>query len=171
MTPAADASMAARRPAPPAPMTRTSCCVRVVIRPSENPPVVPDTHGTKADVQVRKAHDEQAAPRPDHVSPIEAAHAVVGTVRRTAMSTADRDIRPTRCRIEWQPNVYPLSRKTLRARTMVPTPMPNAPARRRIREPHRLPDVDRQDEQKTHAMYRSSGGRSAGSAGTSSRPR
>src|SRR5262245_48550091 len=34
---------------------------------------------------------------------------------------------PTRCRNEWQPNVYPPSRITLITSTNDPTPMPNEP--------------------------------------------
>src|SRR5262249_24698847 len=70
-TPAADASMAARRPAPPAPITITSCsCVSKSMMNhmrSNNPQVAPDAHGTKANVQVGEADHEQGNPGPFHV--------------------------------------------------------------------------------------------------------
>src|SRR5438270_12796300 len=64
-TPAFDASIAARNPAPPAPMTMTSCsCVSNLSAMSENPEVVDRAHGDHADVEVG-AHDaEEAAPSP-----------------------------------------------------------------------------------------------------------
>src|SRR5205814_3366180 len=105
-TPAADASMAALRPAPPAPMTSTSCsCVwysgiivfsrgplaplfaaslagtpspRAARGSSEDPEVRPHAHRAQPDVEIRKTDAEQAGPGPDHVPAIEAADAVVG---------------------------------------------------------------------------------------------
>src|SRR4051812_38903578 len=70
-TPAADASMAARRPAPPAPITRTSCSCVVYSAISEDPQIIPDTHGAHADVHVRKADAEQRSPGPLHVAFVE----------------------------------------------------------------------------------------------------
>src|SRR5919201_5945302 len=58
-TPWAAASMAARSPAPPAPMTRTSCScvsysdVAIVVLSSEDDPQIADhAHGDQADVEV-----------------------------------------------------------------------------------------------------------------------
>src|SRR5262245_50689924 len=88
--PFADASIAARRPAPPAPITNTSCSIvwisliarrlprSVRWRSSDNPPVVPDPHRAHADVDVREGHADETHPRPLHVPPVEAARAVVG---------------------------------------------------------------------------------------------
>src|SRR5688572_8891338 len=88
LTPRAEASIAARRPAPPAPITRTSvsitgnCIVGVSRRPglqarrrvSENPEIRPDPHGQHPDIQVREADPDQTGPRPLHVPPVQAAH-------------------------------------------------------------------------------------------------
>src|ERR1041385_1976471 len=72
--PDADASMAARNPAPPAPITMMSCsCVSYFSSKaiSENPHVAPDSHRTKPDVKIGEADSEQADPRPFHVSEIQ----------------------------------------------------------------------------------------------------
>src|SRR5687768_322352 len=92
-TPAAEASMAALRPAPPAPMTSTSCScvwysifnrggppprspplrVREPRHPaplrgsSEDPEVRPHAHRTQPDVEIRKTDADQAGPCPGHV--------------------------------------------------------------------------------------------------------
>src|SRR5438067_3009332 len=77
LTPFAAASMAARKPAPPAPMTRTSyeCCSIGML---QEPDVVPDAHRAQADIHVGECNGEQADERPVHVPAIEAARAVVG---------------------------------------------------------------------------------------------
>src|SRR6476646_4423008 len=54
-SPGAAASIAARSPAPPAPMTRTSDSVVSYVGTLENPPVVPDAHRAHAHVQVGEA--------------------------------------------------------------------------------------------------------------------
>ncbi len=55
-TPAAEASIAARSPAPPAPTTSTSF-VRLILGHLEDSPVVPDSHGAQAHIQVGEAHE------------------------------------------------------------------------------------------------------------------
>src|SRR5262245_22391199 len=92
--PIADASMAARRPAPPAPMTSTSCswvsidsmgsprrCARLrlvegqveeVLEGHEHR-VADHAHRAHAHVEVGEAHREQADPRPAHVVLVEPA--------------------------------------------------------------------------------------------------
>src|ERR1700752_3216412 len=69
-TPWAAASMAARRPAPPAPITRTSCsCVSysdlamAVVSLEDLVEVADDAHRDEPDVEVRQAHAEQRQPR------------------------------------------------------------------------------------------------------------
>src|SRR5665213_687729 len=83
--PCAAASIAARKPAPPAPMTSTSCSIvwysMVIGRssgraPLENPPVVPDTHRAHPDVQVGERDPDEAHPRPLHMPAVETARAV-----------------------------------------------------------------------------------------------
>src|SRR5216110_672172 len=66
-TPAADASMAARSPAPPAPITRTSCSWVSYSAMSEDPQVGNDAHRAEADVDVGETYAEQRQPRPFHV--------------------------------------------------------------------------------------------------------
>src|SRR5215467_2379464 len=84
-TPWAAASMAARRPAPPAPMTMTSCSwvsYSVVAitgsfpGSSQDPQVVDDAHGHQADVEIRQADAEQREPGEDRVPLVEPAHQV-----------------------------------------------------------------------------------------------
>src|SRR5438046_2882113 len=83
-TPPADASMAARKPAPPAPMTSTSCsCVSysAMLKSASNQPQIrPISQRTHAHVKVAEADPEQAAPGPCHVLAIQAADAIVGLV-------------------------------------------------------------------------------------------
>src|SRR5881409_3402598 len=69
-TPCAAASTAARRPAPPAPITRTSCsCVSysdvaiAVLSLKDLVEVADDAHGHQADVEVGQPHAEQREPR------------------------------------------------------------------------------------------------------------
>src|SRR5580765_6290100 len=87
-TPAADASMAARSPAPPAPTTSTSYdAVRgspltrasgSAESGSQDPPVVPDPHGAQPHVDVAEPDRHQAAPGEQLVPAVEAGDAVVG---------------------------------------------------------------------------------------------
>src|SRR5438045_1067624 len=44
----------------------------------EDSPVVPDAHGAEANVYIREADAEEAAPGPEHVSLVEAGDATVG---------------------------------------------------------------------------------------------
>src|SRR5262249_43879293 len=95
--PCADASIAARKPAPPAPITSTSCsnvsislidascCSSCSSRAhhsspaslSKDPPVVPDTRGAEADINVGEPHADETHPRPLHVPPIQTRRAIV----------------------------------------------------------------------------------------------
>src|SRR3954452_18443942 len=81
-TPAADASMAARRPAPPAPMTMTSCSWVWISGILENSPVVDHAGRAETDVDVGPADPEEAEPGPLRMMTVEAAHAVVGLLAR-----------------------------------------------------------------------------------------
>src|SRR5262249_25046500 len=73
-TPCPEASMAARSPAPPAPMTMTSYSKLsygsvAIRRPSrqEDPHVVNDAHGHQPHVDIGQPHPDQADPREQHV--------------------------------------------------------------------------------------------------------
>src|SRR5262249_160894 len=87
-TPWVAASIAARRPAPPAPITTTSysctsCCVRpftwlpplavpsngfrLVARAEDDPEVVDDPHRHQADVEIGQSHAEEREPREGRV--------------------------------------------------------------------------------------------------------
>src|SRR5712691_287918 len=81
-TPAAEASIAARSPAPPAPTTSTSNSWASYSAMLENSPVVPDPHRAQPHVQVRKADIEHAEPGPQHVAAIQARDAIVGRFPR-----------------------------------------------------------------------------------------
>src|SRR5262245_63697421 len=79
-TPWAAASTAARRPAPPAPITMTSCSwvsysVVAITESfpgsSQNPQIVDDAHGHQADVEIRQADAEQRGPRQDRMPDVE----------------------------------------------------------------------------------------------------
>src|SRR4029077_15151006 len=95
-TPAAEASIAARNPAPPAPMTRTSCSrvsysgmgvVEAFVREQFHPlqrislhrlndsEIMPDSHCAEAHVEIGEANPKQTHPRPKHVATIETGHA------------------------------------------------------------------------------------------------
>src|SRR4029078_3828189 len=88
-TPPADASIAARSPAPPAPMTRTSyscvsgVCMVYKVRwdstsvASENPEIGPDAHRTEPHVDIRECDREQAAPGKELMPPVETGDARV----------------------------------------------------------------------------------------------
>src|SRR5687768_5131100 len=60
VTPLLAASMAARNPAPPAPMIRTSY---EYVGTLQDPRIGPDPHRAEADVDVGERHREQARPR------------------------------------------------------------------------------------------------------------
>src|SRR5688572_518456 len=70
LAPSAAASMAARNPAPPAPIMRTSCSTRSYSAMLEQPHVGNDARGTQANVQIRQRDAEQAEPCPVHVLPV-----------------------------------------------------------------------------------------------------
>src|SRR6267378_126151 len=74
-TPAAEASMAARRPAPPDPITNTSCSTVSKSGILKNSHVFPHAHRTKPDVDVSEHHAEKAHPGPEHVTAVQATHA------------------------------------------------------------------------------------------------
>src|SRR5437868_3380507 len=105
-TPAADASMAARSPAPPAPMTSTSCSwvsysgiagshhsaacglanqERVLAEPQaaerlKESRIVPNAHGAQADVEIGEADAEERQPGPLHVVLVEPGAQAPGSV-------------------------------------------------------------------------------------------
>src|SRR5579871_2161582 len=84
-TPAAEASIAARNPAPPAPTTRTSYSYFWYSAISlEEPYIVPDAHGAEPHVHVRESHPEQTHPREQHVTPVQRRHAVIAALARRA---------------------------------------------------------------------------------------
>src|SRR5438309_11445844 len=77
-TPSADASIAARNPAPPAPMTSTSCSMTGwFIAPLKNSPLVPNSDRQHAHVEIGEADPNQADPCPLHVLAIQAADTAV----------------------------------------------------------------------------------------------
>ena len=127
-TPAADASMAARSPAPPAPMTRTSCsCVwysghlRQIL---QSCPDRPSSTGGRRGRQ--KPTAEQAAPRPQHVPAVEAARRSrrpcwrTGALRQLVETAADQVAE----RVAAEGVAAEQRRRSTRS-TSVPTPMPN----------------------------------------------
>src|SRR4051794_23696646 len=79
--PAARAAIAARRPAPPAPMTRTSQST-VSISFLNDPGVVENAAGCEPDVEVGERDRGQADPRPLHVLQVEDVDAAPGLVAR-----------------------------------------------------------------------------------------
>src|SRR5262245_37531651 len=77
LTPAALASIAARRPAPPAPMTITSCSWVWYSAMSEDPQVGDEATREQVHEDVRARHAEEAEPGPAHVVLVAPAHALV----------------------------------------------------------------------------------------------
>src|SRR5829696_7211455 len=74
LAPAALASIAARSPAPPAPITSTSwSCSRWLAMSDDDPRVVDDAHGHQAHVDVGDADEHQRGPRPAPVEGVEPA--------------------------------------------------------------------------------------------------
>src|SRR6187402_741376 len=76
LAPAAAASIAARRPAPPAPTTRTSWGWRssrsiIVPRSEADRRVADDPECQQPDVDVGERDGQQARPGPEHVVPVE----------------------------------------------------------------------------------------------------
>src|SRR5947208_2765142 len=72
LTPFADASIAARKPAPPAPITITSWTWVLRSLILEKSPVRPDAHRAESYVDVGERHPAEAHPGPHHVPFVEA---------------------------------------------------------------------------------------------------
>src|SRR5215471_18232604 len=87
---------------------------------NQNPEVVPDSHRAQPHIEIGKADPKQTQPRPEHVTLIETRNAAKVDVDPASRSRNP----PIKWRNEWQPKVYPPSRTTLIARTIVPTPIP-----------------------------------------------
>src|SRR5439155_16104189 len=66
--PASAAAIAARSPAPPAPITNTSTSWVSYSAMSEEPRIVDGPRGHEPDVQVGQGHHDQARPREEHVA-------------------------------------------------------------------------------------------------------
>src|SRR5262245_35645303 len=79
-TPEAAASIAARNPAPPAPITSTSYGYVRYSATLQDSPVGPDTHRAEADVNIGEAHRAEACPRQFLVGPVQAGDAIVELV-------------------------------------------------------------------------------------------
>src|SRR5262249_31006310 len=79
-TPEAAASMAARSPAPPAPITSTSYEYVEYSATLEDSPIGPDAHRAEANVDIGEAHGAEARPGPFFVVPVETTHAIVKLV-------------------------------------------------------------------------------------------
>ena len=137
LTPAAEASIAARSPAPPAPITSTSCSCCLIFGHLEDSPVGPDAHRAQAHVEVGEADPEQAAPGPQHVAAVEAAHAVVGLLAHRRCRQIGRERRRSGGAANGSRRCSSRAESTLTISTSVPTPMPKvavepqAPSRRR----------------------------------------
>src|SRR5882757_1640851 len=98
--PAAFASIAARSPAPPAPMTSTSCgrtcgfdgaavaVARVIGRLEADRGIGDDAQGEKPDVDVRERDREEARPGPRHVVAIQPGELLPEGVPRLGSSRA-----------------------------------------------------------------------------------
>src|SRR6185369_13881049 len=94
-TPCAAASMAARRPAPPAPITRTSCsCVSysgmaiVVPRLEDDPEIADHAHGHEPDVEVGEPHAEEREPGEGRMALVEPGEQVPEPVARGRLGEA-----------------------------------------------------------------------------------
>src|SRR5580692_2532269 len=81
-TPAAEASIAARKPAPPAPTTSTSNSCFWYSGTLEDSPVGPDMHRAQANIHIREPDPEKAQPSPQHVFAVEAGDAIVSDLSR-----------------------------------------------------------------------------------------
>src|SRR5262245_8821555 len=100
-THAAEASIAARNPAPPAPITRTSYSkvsysgmgvVEAFVRQQSSPlqhiwlhrlndsEIVPDSHSAEPHVQICKADREQTQPCPKHVATVQTSYARISAI-------------------------------------------------------------------------------------------
>src|SRR4051794_38855571 len=78
--PSTDDSIAARMPAPPAPMTTTSWSCVSSSTPLEDPRIVEDARRGEPHVEVGEEDREEADPRPLHVPDVEAADRQPGLV-------------------------------------------------------------------------------------------
>src|SRR6516162_3033733 len=73
--PSAEASIAARSPAPPAPTTRTSySCCSYLFMMSDQSDVRDRARGDHPDVEVGERHTEEAGPGPEHVVLVQGGH-------------------------------------------------------------------------------------------------
>ena len=79
LRPAAEASIAARNPAPPAPITSTSYSCIGYSAMLKNSPIVPNAHRAQSRMYTSaKPTQEHAEPGPLHVAAVQAGHAIVG---------------------------------------------------------------------------------------------
>src|SRR5215207_3336662 len=91
--PASEAAIAARRPAPPAPITRTSYSCHDTAM-SEEPRVVEDPRRGEPDVQVAEGDRAEADPRPLHVAAVEHGDAAPEPVPRASGGGAGEAVEP-----------------------------------------------------------------------------
>ena len=63
-------------------MTEENAASVLHVNCSNNPPIMPDSHGAQADVQISKANPEEAQPGPEHVPTIEATDAGICAITR-----------------------------------------------------------------------------------------
>src|ERR1051325_1046776 len=115
---------------------------------SEQTEVVPDPHRAEPHVEVGEADPEKAEPRPKHVPAIEAAHAAIGLIASgrprkliaksaddmTQRMTAEREAAQKDDVDEQDERADPKAERSLSSR--------------RIDEPKRFPDIDREDDDK-----------------------
>ena len=117
-----------------------------------NRTVVPDAHRAQPHVEVREPDPDQADPGPLHVPAVQTTDAGVGGLARPAGPTSRRARRRRDAAASGSRTCSSAMKTTFTVRTIVPTPMPNcvgAPAtqlRRPDREPHRLPGVEREND-------------------------
>src|SRR5438105_4247968 len=146
-TPAAEASMAARSPAPPAPMTSTSCRCVSGSATLEEPRVVPDAHREHAHVEVGEAHREEAQPGPAHVPAVERACAAVGGA---ADARASQLVAPAAHEVAQRVAAQRVAAEEDHVHGQHERAQADAEgdaARHGIGEPHRLPDVVEKDDE------------------------
>src|SRR6478736_5665017 len=159
LAPAAAASIAARRPAPPAPMTRTSWGCRSrrsIIGPRSEPDrrVRDDPEREHPDVDVGERDRQQARPGPRHVVPVERGDPLPERVPRLApprareaveLAADDVPQRVARERIAAQQG-------GVEAQDEHPQPDPDAAARREDRLDRVDPQEDQRDEREVQEV-------------------
>src|SRR6185295_2134889 len=149
----AEASIAARRPAPPAPITSTSYSKRGKSVTSEDPPVGPDAHRAEPHVQVRERDREQARPRPAPVDPVEATDAGVGLA---AHRPAGEDVEPSAHQVPQRMAAERVAAEEEDVRREHQRPDPEAErghAGPGVGEPESQPDVvEQEDEKEQHEI-------------------